>query len=204
MKRNRLRWEIVRLALDRLISLHSYWEKGIWLQTNELVSQPFPKDGIYADRRFVKDEQIGLVEKSHSERDTALLSTAERLDKTVRRRQIEQLEQEFHLRLDEGWRQLVDTTEVFKSLLDAKFSVKGQFLGHVSDTTTRNATLYRSGLTAKHHHFTAVETATSDNTAQQRCFTATAGTQESVSWYQRWIICMLITSSTHNRNRVMK
>ena len=134
---------------------------------------PFPEQGIDSDGGFVEDKQFGFVEESDGEGHSPLLAAAERLDGAVRRRQIQQFEQKLHLRLDEGGWQLVDTTEVLERLLDAEFAVQGQFLGHVAHSTPRDAALGRPGFAAEHHHFAAVETASTHDAAQQRRFTAT-------------------------------
>ena len=124
------------------------------------------EDRINADCRFVEDEQFGIVEKSDGERDASLLSATERSDESVTGWQIEQLKEKFHLRFDKRIGQIVHAAEIFQRLFDCKFAIEGQFLRHVTDTGTGNATLLGPGLTAKDVNFSTVETATTDDATQ--------------------------------------
>ena len=63
-------------------------------------------------------------------------------------------------------RQFEQTTEIFQRLLDSEFAVESQFLGHVTDSWTGNATLFRARFTTKDENLSTVETATTDDTTQ--------------------------------------
>ena len=86
------------------------------------------------------------------------------------------LKRKSHLRRDESRWQLIDTTKVLERLLDAELSVESQLLRHVADASTGDSTLDGARLSAEHHHFSTVKTATSHDTAEQRRFTAATGT----------------------------
>ena len=96
-------------------------------------------------------------------------------------RKVEQFEEEIHLWFDERIGQFVDASEIFQRLFDGEFAVEGQFLWHVTDSGAGNAALFGARLTTKDVHFAAVETATTDDAAEQRRLAATASSQQSVS-----------------------
>ena len=131
-----------------------------------MIYGPVTQEGIDTDSRFVEDEQFGIVEKSDSERDASLLSATERSDESVTGWQIEQLKEKFHLRFDKRIGQIVHAAEIFQRLFDCKFAIESQFLRHVTDSWTGNATLLGPGLTAKDVNFSTVETATTDDATQ--------------------------------------
>ena len=124
------------------------------------------EDRINADCRFVEDEQFGIVEKSDGERDASLLSATERSDESVTGWQIEQLKEKFHLRFDKRIGQIVHAAEIFQRLFDCKFAIESQFLRHVTESWTGNATLFSPGLATKDGNLSAVETTTTNDTTQ--------------------------------------
>ena len=114
------------------------------------------------------------MKKGDSERNAPLLAATERFDVTMTGRKVEQFEEEFHLHLNVFIWQLMETTEVFQRLLDGEFAVEGQYLRHVTDTSTGDAALFGARLTAKDVDLSTVETATANDAAEQRRLTASA------------------------------
>ena len=49
---------------------------GKSLSPNEVIPNTLSQHGVHADRRFVEDQQLGIVEQRHGERDSALLAAA--------------------------------------------------------------------------------------------------------------------------------
>lgn len=128
--------------------------------------KPLAEQRIDSDCRFVQDEQLGFVKQSDGEWNASLLAAAERFDVAMTGRQIEQVKQKFHLRFDEGGRQVVDAPKVLQRLFDGEFAVQSQFLRHVADPRTGDPAFDRTRLSTKHQHFAAVEAAPANDAAE--------------------------------------
>ena len=139
---------------------------GDGTNTSGKEDKPLPEQRIDADRRFVQDEQLRFVKQSDGEGNASLLSAAERFDVAMTRRQIEQVEQELHLRFDEGGGQVVDAPKVLQRLFDGEFAIESQFLWHVADPRTGDPAFDRAGLSTEHEHLTAVEAAPANDAAE--------------------------------------
>ena len=71
-----------------------------------------------------------------------------------------------NLILDERIGQFVESAEEVEGLFDAEFSIKSQFLRHVTDSRTGNATFFRPRYATKNVHLAAIQVVSTDDTAQ--------------------------------------
>ena len=106
------------------------------------------------------------MENGDSEGNAPLLAAAQRLDVAMGRRQVQQFKEELHLRLDECWRQIVNTPKVLERLFDGKIAIQGEFLRHVADPRAGDAAFRRARLATQDQHFPTVQSAPADDAAQ--------------------------------------
>lgn len=146
-----------------------------------MIPDVHPEQRVHADGGLVQDEQLGLVQEGGRERDSALLAAAQRLHLLVGAGKQQQVHQEVQPLLDLRLLHVGDRAEEEHGLADGELAVERHLLGHVADSGAGHAAARRPRFAAQHPDFAGVQPLPADYATEQRCFAATAGSQQSVS-----------------------
>lgn len=105
---------------------------------HQVIPNTLTQQRIHSDRRFVQNEQLRIVHQRHGKWDTSLLATAQILDHSILRRQIQKVEKELQTLHDVIGFHTEDPAEIHHRLFDGELRVESDFLGHVANPFAGN------------------------------------------------------------------